>query len=167
MHYLGDFSQVTYDDFTRFAILQVMSENYYHEQLPQISTCTEYSIDFYHKYILPFCFGNVNSRDYHGDSLNVMFHRFPNCFLPFPLVFPHVSLGVSTVSFGVSPGLPAVFALFPILDFAYLNLQSFLHFLEIKRIGLFCFARFQAFLLLWNFSFPVGVLLKKSFVTVH
>ena len=52
---------------------------------------------------LPFCFGNANSRDYHGDSLNVMFSRFPNCFPPFPLVFPQVSPGFPTVFFGVSP----------------------------------------------------------------
>ena len=51
------------------------------------------------KYILPFFFRNLNFRDYDGDSLNVMFPWFSNCFLPFPQVFPHVS----TVSFGVSP----------------------------------------------------------------
>ena len=33
----------------------------------------------------PFCFGILNSRDYHGDYLNVMFSRFPNYFLLFPL----------------------------------------------------------------------------------
>ena len=70
----------------------------------------KYSIDAYHghilpRYILSFCFGNLNSRDYHGVSLNVM---FPNSFLPFPLVFPHDFLGVFTVSFGYG---------FPILDF--------------------------------------------------
>ena len=52
---------------------------------------------------LLFCFGNLNSRDCHGDSLNVMFRQFSYCFLPFPLVFSHVSPGVSTVSVGVSP----------------------------------------------------------------
>ena len=49
------------------------------------------------RYILPFSFGNVDSRDYHG------FSWFHNCFLPFPLVFPHVSPGVLTVLFGVFP----------------------------------------------------------------
>ena len=54
--------------------------------------CVKYSIVAYDKcilrrYILPFCFGKVNSRNYHGDSLNVTFFRFPNCFLPFSLVF--------------------------------------------------------------------------------
>ena len=80
---------------------------YYHEQLAKIITCVIYSIDAYQRYILPryilsFCFGNLNSRDYHGDSLNVMFPRFPNCFLPFPLVFPHVSPSVFIFSIGVS-----------------------------------------------------------------
>ena len=68
----------------------------------------KYSIDAYHRYILPryispFGFRKLNSRGYHCDSLDVMFPRFPNCFLPFPLVFPHVSPNVSTVSFGISP----------------------------------------------------------------
>ena len=40
-------------------------------------------------------------RDYHGDSLDVMFPQFPNHFLPFPMVFPHVSPSVSTISSGV------------------------------------------------------------------
>ena len=67
----------------------------------------------YHRHILRFCFRNLN---YQGDShqctivrvilINAMFPLFPNCFLPFPLVFPHVSPGVSTVSFGVSPDSP-------------------------------------------------------------
>ena len=83
-------------------ILQIIYENYYHEQLAKISPCLKYSINAYHKYILPLCFRKVNSRDNHGDSLNVMFPRFPNCFLPFPLMFLHVSAGVPTVSFGVS-----------------------------------------------------------------
>ena len=30
-------------------------------------------------------------RDYYGDSLYVMFLQFPNHFLPFPMVFSHVS----------------------------------------------------------------------------
>ena len=80
-----------------------MYENYYYEQLAKISTCAKFSSDACHRYILPFCFGNFKSCDYHGDSLNFMFPRFANCFLPFPLVFPHVSPGISTVSFGVSP----------------------------------------------------------------
>ena len=78
-------------------------------------------ISGYHKHILPryivsFCFENLNFRDYHGDSLNFMFLQFPNCFQPFPLVFPHVSPGVSTV-----------FSKFPlslILNFAVRNLNS-------------------------------------------
>ena len=34
---------------------------------------------------------NVNSRDYHRDSLNIIFPKFANCFLPSRLVSPHVS----------------------------------------------------------------------------
>ena len=98
-------------------------ENYYHEQLAKISSCVKYSIDAYHwyillRYILAFCFRNLNSCDYHGDSHNAMF----------PLVswlFPEVSAGVSTCfswCFGFLQCFscfPAVFLLFPILDFAY------------------------------------------------
>ena len=111
MHWLGDFSQITSYDFIRFAILQIIYENYYHEQLAKISTCVKYSTSAFHryinlKYISPSCSGNVNFRDYHGGSLNFMFsilcfpgfltisHSFPWCFgtflpvfLRFPLVF--------------------------------------------------------------------------------
>ena len=89
-----------------------MYESYYHEQLAKISTCVKYSIDAYHRYILPrymlpFCFGNLNFRNYHGDSRNVMFPRFPNCFQPFPLVFPHVSPG-----FLLFPGTASIVSYF-------------------------------------------------------
>ena len=40
-------------------------------------TCVKYSIDAYHKYILPFVLGNLSSRDYQSDPSNVMFPRFP------------------------------------------------------------------------------------------
>ena len=67
----------------------------------------KHSIDVYHRCILPryvllFCFGNLNSCDYHGDCCSVMFSQFLNCFLPFPLVFLHVSHRLSMVFFGVS-----------------------------------------------------------------
>ena len=75
-----------YDDVTRFSVLLVMCEKCYREQL-KISTCVKCWIDAYQRYILPFRFRYLNSGDYHGDSLNVMFTRFPNCFLPFPLMF--------------------------------------------------------------------------------
>ena len=55
------------------------------------------------RYILLFCFENLDSRDYHHESLNVVFPRFPNYFLPLPLVFLHVSSGLSAVSSGASP----------------------------------------------------------------
>ena len=58
------------------------------------------------RYILPFCFRNLNSRNFLGDSLNVIFPQFSHCFLSFPLVFPHASRVVSMVSFGVSPISP-------------------------------------------------------------
>ena len=45
-------------------------------------------------------------RDYYGDSLNVTFPQFPNDFLPFPMVFPHVSPSVSTISSCVSTVSP-------------------------------------------------------------
>ena len=114
-----NFSQITYDDFTRFSILQIMYENYYHAQLAKISTCVKYSGDAYDRYILSFCFGNLNSRDYHGDSLNGMFPRFPT-------VSPGVSACFAQCFYGFLrcfSFFPAVFALFPILDFAK-NLAS-------------------------------------------
>ena len=77
-----------------------MYENDYDEQLAKISTCVKYSADAYYKYIFSFCFGNLNSHDCDGDSLNAMIVQFPNCFLPFLLVFPQVSFGASTVFFG-------------------------------------------------------------------
>ena len=73
------------DDFIRFSILQIIYENCYDNQLVKISTCVKYSIHAYQRYILPFRSGNLNSRD---DFLNVMFPQFPNCFLPFPPVYP-------------------------------------------------------------------------------
>ena len=103
MDSLGDFSQKTSDDFIPFFILEIMYENYYHKQLAKINTFVEYSINVYHRYILPFCLGNLSSCDYQGDSVNDMFARFPNYFLPFPLVVPHVCPGISTVSFVISP----------------------------------------------------------------
>ena len=52
-------------------------------------------------------------RDYYGNSLDIMFSQFPNHFIPFSMVFPHVSPSVSTISAGVSTVSP-----FPTLDFA-------------------------------------------------
>ena len=104
----------------------------------KISTCVKYSIDAYHRYILrryilPSCFGNLNSRACQGDSLNAMFPRFLNCFQPFPLAFPHVSPGVST--------FPHMFFPFPILDFSVVSV----HYIKIYAKGVlkkwFCLYR--------------------------
>ena len=75
----------------------------------------KFSIDAYHRcilprYIWPFCFGNLNSRDYHCDSLNIMFSGFLNCFpwyfhmfllvlLRFPSVFLPFPRSLSLVSY--------------------------------------------------------------------
>ena len=45
-------------------------------------------------------------RNYYGDSLDVMFLQFPYHFLPFPMVFPHVSPSVSKISSGISTVSP-------------------------------------------------------------
>ena len=113
---MGNFSQITYDDFTRIVILQIVYENYYYEQLAKISTWVKYSIVAYHKYILPryillFYFGNVNSRDFIKlipsmlcfPGFLTVSYRFPWCFrmfLPVFLRFPSVFLlSVSPVSY--------------------------------------------------------------------
>ena len=62
-----------------------------------ISTCVKYSINTYRRYtspryILADFFRNLISHDYHGIA----------SIYETPLVFLHVSPGVSTVSFGVS-----------------------------------------------------------------
>ena len=98
-----------------------MYENYYHEELVKISTCAKYSIDAYDRYILPkyvfpFFYGNLNSCNYYGDSINVMCPWLPNCFLPFPLVLSHVSPGVYMVSFGVSP---VFYSVSPVSNFRF------------------------------------------------
>ena len=49
---------------------------------------------------------------YYGDSLDVMFLQFHNHFLLFPMVFPHVSISVSTISLGVSNVSPQCFPRF-------------------------------------------------------
>lgn len=96
--------KIIYDDFTCFCVLQIMHENYYYyEKLIKIRTFVKYLIDAFYGFILPrytcrCVSGNINSHDYHSDSFHAMFPWFPNCFLRFPLVFRHVSLGVSTVS---------------------------------------------------------------------
>ena len=61
--------------------------------------------------------------DYYGDSFDVMFPQFPNHFLPFPMLSPHVSSSVSTIPSGVSTVSPQCFPCF--LDFA-INLVTFL-----------------------------------------
>ena len=51
-------------------------------------------------------------RDYYSDSLDVMFPQFSNHFLPFPMVFSHVSLSVCRISSGVSTVSPKCFPRF-------------------------------------------------------
>ena len=51
-------------------------------------------------------------RNYYGDSLDVMFSQFPNHFLPFSMMFPHVSPSVCTISSGVSTVSPQSFPRF-------------------------------------------------------
>ena len=51
-------------------------------------------------------------RNYYGDSLDVMFLQFPNHFLPFPMVFPHVSSSVSEISSGISTVSPVSYSRF-------------------------------------------------------
>ena len=61
------------------------------------------------RYILPFCFENLNPRDYHGDSRSVMFPRFPT-------VSPGVSTCFSWCFYGFLrffSGFPSLFLLFP------------------------------------------------------
>ena len=49
---------------------------------------------------------------YYGNSLNVMFPRFPNHFLSFSMVFPNVFPSVSTTFPGVSPVFSQFFVCF-------------------------------------------------------
>ena len=90
-----------------------MYENYYHEQLAKISTCVKYSIDAYHRYMLPFCFEKLKSRNYYGDSLNVVspvFSLFSTASLDVcTCMFSPV---VSTVFYGASPISPQCFPCF-------------------------------------------------------
>ena len=48
----------------------------------------------------------------YGDSLDVTLLQFSNHFLLFPMVFPHVSISVSTISLGVSTVSPQYFPRF-------------------------------------------------------
>ena len=91
---MQDFSQIAYDEFTRFSVLKIVFENYYQEQLAKLSfdSYVKYLTDACHRHILsrfslPSPLRNLNSDDYHGDSVNVMFPRFPDRFLAFPSLF--------------------------------------------------------------------------------
>ena len=89
---------------------------YYYGQLAKIITCLKCLIDAYCRYNLPryallFPFGNLNSHDYHSDSLVFLVsYRFPT-------VFPGVSECVSMAYLGFFPVSPQFFP-FPISDFA-------------------------------------------------
>ena len=86
-------------------------------------------------------------RDYYGNSLNDMFPQFPNHFLPFPMVFPHVSLSVSTISSGVSTISPHCFPhfLFWILRFIFQWVSNWLKYkhpiLSVKTMSVLIFCR--------------------------
>ena len=87
----------------------------------------KYSVDAYHRcilprYTLPLCFGNLNSRDYHGDSLNAMFSWFPNYFLPFLLIFLRFPSVFLLFSRSVIPVSYCRFC-----NFLAPNLKNFLH----------------------------------------
>ena len=66
-------------------------------------------------------------RNFYGNSLDFMFPHFPNLFLPFSMVFPHISPGVSTISSGFSTVFPQCFPhfLFSILRFSYVSFQKY------------------------------------------
>ena len=112
-----------------------MYENYYHEQLAKISTCVKNSIDAYDRYILPrytlsFCFRNLNSRDYHGDYLNVMFPR-PNLF---PTVSPGISACFSWCFYRFLRCFPCFPAVFPVSYFRFCEYTQFFN--KVKTIVL-------------------------------
>ena len=67
-------------------------------------------------------------HDYYGNSFNDMFPQFPKHFLPFPMVFPHVSPSVSTISSGVATVSPHCFSrfLFWILQFIFQWMSNWL-----------------------------------------
>ena len=80
------FRQIMYDDFPYLSVFQIMYENYHYEQLVKIRTFVNYPMIFIDSFCRnTFCCcisQNVNARNYHGDSLNVLFPRF-NFFLHF------------------------------------------------------------------------------------
>ena len=47
------FSQIMYNEFTRFSVLQIMYERYYYQELTKIRTFVKYSIGAFHGFILP------------------------------------------------------------------------------------------------------------------
>ena len=96
--------------------------------------------------------GNVKSRDCHIDSLNVIFPRFPNCFLPILLVFPHVS---SRCFFGFVWCFPCFLSVF------LLCLIDFTIFIYIETL---VNARKQARIFCKTFSIPSPFMLLLSFL---
>lgn len=101
--------------------------------------------------ICQFCF----PRDYYGYSLNIMFSRFPNHYCPFPMVFPHVSPSVSSVSLGVSPQC------FPCLFFQILQVITILFSLS-KDGRKTCFISFhRKYLSLFNIPKNDAIVLSK------
>ena len=111
------------DGFTRFSVLRIIHENCYDEQSAKLITGVKYSIDAYHgsilvRYILPIRFGNFNSRDYHGGSLNVMFPGFLTVSYHFSWYISACFLLCFYDFLQCFFCFPSLFSLFPFLDFA-------------------------------------------------
>ena len=84
--------------------------------ISEVRTSVKYSIDVsclhFTNIHLSFRLRSLNPCEYYGHSVNAVFPRFFNRFLPFPMVFSHVSPSVSTVSSDVSSVSPRCFPSF-------------------------------------------------------
>ena len=91
-------------------------------------------------------------RDYCGNSLDVMFPQFPNHFLPFLMVFLHVSPSVSTISLVVSTVSTQCFPhfLFQILHDSNKVLASLSIFSVLEFSFFYIFDSFISFYWFWS-----------------
>ena len=88
--------------------------------------------------------------DYYGDSLDIMFPQFPNHFLPFSMVFPHVSPSVSRFRW--------VFLLFPLSA----SPVSYFRFCDRVNVSAFLYNASSHFKLInW---LPTNEIVESSFV---